>query len=287
MATKRIDLTLIIATRNRAASLQRALDDLLTQKSRRHWELIVVDNGSTDQTNAVLEEFGDRFRGPFQRVFEPRPGLANAHNAGLRAASGAIIAFTDDDCYLAPGHLDAIFDCFAEDESIGFLGGRILLHDPTDYRITVQESERRLVFAPSAFLRCGIIQGANFACRRTALDDAGGCDPLFGPGSYFNAEEMELLARISAKGWFGVYDPRPTVYHHHGRKTLDEARKLMSSYDYGRGAYYARCLMNRRLRMTYLKNWFWSLRGDVRGSRLRMAMPARLQLVCRFWSGIH
>ena len=112
---------------------------------------------------------------------------------------------------------------------------------------------------------------SNLACRRTALDDAGGCDPLFGPGSYFNAEEMELLARISAKGWFGVYDPRPTVYHHHGRKTLDEARKLMSSYDYGRGAYYARCLMNRRLRMTYLKNWFWSLRGDVRGGRLRMA----------------
>ena len=93
-----------------------------------------------------------------------------------------------------------------------------------------------------------------------ALADVGGFDPWFGPGARYNAEEVDLLARLSAKGWAGAYDPRPMVYHHHGRKSQAEASRLMKSYDSGRGAYYVKCILDPRLRATYLKNWYWRIR---------------------------
>ncbi len=255
-----VELSLVIATRNRSGSLVRTLQSLMAHEARSTWELVIVDNGSTDDTRIVAEDFTARFPHSLRMVYEPKPGLGNARNAGWRAACAPIVAFTDDDCYPSPGHVDAIVQCFAEDQSLGYIGGRILLFDDTDYRITVQYSTKRAFFPPRSFIEPGIIQGCNFACRRMALADVGGFDPWFGPGARYNAEEVDLLARLSAKGWAGAYDPRPMVYHHHGRKAQAEVSRLMKSYDSGRGAYYVKCILDPRLRATYLKNWYWRIR---------------------------
>jgi hypothetical protein len=57
-----------------------------------------------------------------------------------------------------------------------------------------------------------------------------------------------------ANGWWGAYEPRPLVYHHHRRRT-EEALRLMRQYDRGRGAFYCKCILNSKLRVLYLRNW--------------------------------
>jgi GT2 family glycosyltransferase len=195
--------------------------------------------------------------------------LSRARNRGWKAAHGEIIAFTDDDCYPDPKFLQTIVDCFEEDLRIGFIGGRILLYDSTDYRITLQESEERQEISPGSFINAGLIQGANFACRRKAIESVDGFDELFGAGTRFPCEDIDIIARISSVGWFGAYDPRPLVYHHHRRKTELEAAQLMIQYDRGRGAYYAKCLTNASLRNVYLKNLFWKVRSQNLGTTYR------------------
>jgi GT2 family glycosyltransferase len=254
-------LSLIISTRNRSASLARTLESLRKLRTCLEWELVIVDNGSSDNTQLILKDFVAKFSGPVQLVSEPKRGLANAHNAGCHMAKSPICVFTDDDCYPSADYLDAVSLCFSEDPRIGFIGGRILPWSQDDRRITIQESVHRVTFAPYSFIPTGVIQGANFACRRAAIEAVGGFDSRFGPGAlFFNAEEVDLLARISAAGWAGAYDPRPVVYHDHGRKNGWDEWRIMRSYDRGRGGYYAKCLLNRTMRAIYLLNWWRMMR---------------------------
>jgi hypothetical protein len=254
MLESKYALSLVICTRNRAAQLAQTLNRVGTIRSRLAWELIVADNGSTDRTNAVVQEFAVACEHPVRVICMPGRGVSHARNAGWQAAESDIVAYIDDDCYPAEDFLDAVFECFAKDPRLGYVGGRILLHDPSDRRITIQESLERQFFAPDSFIQPGVIQGANLAFQRTALREVGGFDPWFGAGALFTGEEAELLARISAAGWTGAYDPTPVVYHHHGRKKARDEWRLMRSYDRGRGAYYAKCILNKGMRQLYVRN---------------------------------
>jgi glycosyltransferase involved in cell wall biosynthesis len=249
------DLSLLICTRNRAIQLAQTLKRVSAMQSRIKWELIVVDNGSTDSTSAVVSEYASTCNHPVQVIVEPARGVSCAKNTGWRSARSDIVVCIDDDCYPAEGYLDRIFQCFARDPKLGFLGGRILLHDPMDRKITIQESLEPLSFPPGSFIQPGCIQGANSAYSRAALEEVGGFDPWFGGGALYSGEEAELMARISAAGWWGAYDPKPVVYHHHGRKTRSDEWHLMRWYDRGRGAYYAKCILNRGMRRVYVRNW--------------------------------
>ena len=267
-------VSLIICTRNRASQLATCLETITRLRSHFPWELIIVDNGSTDETTAAIQRFRESYSAEVTAVVEPSPGLGRARNLGWRAARGEIVAFTDDDCYPDPHFLDKVVECLDEDKELGFIGGRVLLHDPTDYRITIQESEQREELPPGSFIPAGMIHGSNFALRKTAVDAVGGFDDLFGPGAAFICDDVDILARISAAGWFGAYDPRPVVYHHHGRKTEAEASRLRRGYDRGRGAYYAKCLLNPALRSVYLKNWYRLVRHQPLGESFREFLAA-------------
>jgi len=258
-------ISLVVCTRNRSSQLDEALRTINRLKCSHSWELIIVDNGSTDDTSTTIERY--KASSPFEVsvTVEPLAGLGRARNRGWMASRGYFVAFTDDDCYPDEYFLDSVIQCFEEDARLGFIGGRILLYDPTDFRITVKESEQREYLPPYSFMPAGVIQGANFACRRAALEEVGGFDEIFGAGALFPCEDVDILARISDAGWSGAYDPRPVVYHHHRRKTYEDAVKLMEQYDRGRGAYYAKCLLNPSQRALYLKNWC----GRIRRQTLR------------------
>src|SRR5260370_42715210 len=131
-------------------------------------------------------------------------------------------------------------------------------------RIAIQESLEFRFLPPGSFIGVGVIQGANVAYRRAAVSGVGGFDPWFGAGAFYSGDETELIARISAAGWNGAYDPKPVVYHHHGRRTANDEWRLRRWYDRGRGAYYAKCMLNRRMRNIYGKkclltrqHWSW------------------------------
>jgi glycosyltransferase involved in cell wall biosynthesis len=258
---KGFDLSLLICTRNRAKQVAQTLQRVAKIRTELNWELVIVDNASTDTTVAVVEEFAATYHRSVQTIVQEGRGVASAKNAGWRAARSEIVCCIDDDCYPEENFLDAMFQSFNEDRAVGFVGGRILLHDPTDRRITIQESLEPLSFSAGSFIRPGVIQGANIAYRRAALEGVGGFDPWFGAGAIYSGDETELMARLSAAGWKGAYNPKPVVYHHHGRKSASDEWRLMRWYDRGRGAFYAKFMLNRGTRDVYIKNWFLTRRN--------------------------
>lgn len=255
-----MNLSLVVCTRNRATQLGPCLKAISTMDRLEDFELIVVDNASTDNTATVIRDFAAEADYLVTLAFEPNPGLGNARNCGWRHAQGDIVAFTDDDCYVDHQFGHAVLSVFQSNDQLGFLGGRILLFDPTDLRITIQESAEKREFPPGKLIPAGAIQGANFAFRRRALEAANGFDPLLGAGTPFPSEDVEMLSRLSALGWPGIYTPEPVVYHHHGRKTTADAHKLSRGYDLGRGAYYMAMILNPGLRVQTLRFWFWRIR---------------------------
>jgi glycosyltransferase involved in cell wall biosynthesis len=192
-----MDLSLVISTRNRAAQLEQALESYARLQYQGAWELVIVDNGSSDATPQLLEAFGRRFSGNVRVLQHARPGLGAARNVGWRAAGADIVAFTDDDCYPQQDYLARIDGCFS-DPRYGFVGGRVLLHDPSDYPITIQLSDQLVEFPPKSYIAPGEVHGANFAFRRQALEAIGGFDERLGAGTkYYSAEDTDAMARVS------------------------------------------------------------------------------------------
>jgi len=101
------DVSVILCTYNRARELRDALAGLreLRTDGTFEYEVLIVDNNSTDETKAVVEEWQRAFAGRLRYVFEPRQGLSYARNTGAREARGTILAFTDDDVRVHAGWL--------------------------------------------------------------------------------------------------------------------------------------------------------------------------------------
>src|SRR6266850_5965612 len=118
-------VTVGICTWNRAALLREALGSLtrLAVPPRLEWEVLVVDNGSTDDTPSVVAELGVAI--PIRCVFERAPGLSNARNRCVREARGAYILWTDDDVIVDPGWLRAYVRAFQEHPASAVFGGPV------------------------------------------------------------------------------------------------------------------------------------------------------------------
>jgi glycosyltransferase involved in cell wall biosynthesis len=248
-----MDISLIICTRDRCQQLVRCLESVRDISFERSWEVIIVDNGSVDQTPSIARDFISSFGPSARYIFEPKPGKSNALNTALENATGEFLAFTDDDCYPAPDFLRAVWGAF-EDTSVGYVGGRVMLHDPADLHIAVNESTIARTFPGRSFLSGSGIQGANMAFRRNVLFDIGGFDPLFGPGSRFpSAEDLDVVGRASAMGWEGRYCPDVVIRHHHRRKESD-APSLWKSTGIGIGAYHMKLLLT-------CGEWWWFMKS--------------------------
>jgi GT2 family glycosyltransferase len=182
-------------------------------------------------------------------------GLGAARDLAWREAKGEIVAFTDDDCYLAPDYIDALVETFAAHPEIGCLGGRILLFDPDDIAFTIDLRDRPEDTPPYRFLSAGSFHGANLAIRKSVLQRIGGLDPNLGAGTPFPCEDIDAVAASLWAGYPARFDPAVVVMHHHRRKTADIPR-LVRDYDRGRGAYYAKYILRPDTRMAYLKGWF-------------------------------
>lgn len=281
-------VSLIICTRNRCVKLARCLRYVERITFDQPWELIIVDNGSSDGTAAVVQEFSKTAHIPVVYVFETKQGNGNGRNAGVNIARGEIMAFTDDDCYPAADFLKKTWIAF-EDPSIGYITGRVILHDESDYPITINESNTPRVFPKNAFMSAGAVQGANMAFRKMVLIDIGGFDPLFGAGALFSAEDIDVASRASAGGWIGRYQPEVVVRHHHGRKAAD-AQGVWKAYAIGRGAYHMKLLLRGEFawfaRGIYGLRWRYKLgRKAILWEQVGATQYAYLMLAqrCRSW----
>jgi GT2 family glycosyltransferase len=232
-------VSVIVCTRDRPHDLARCLA-ALGRGSRVADEVIVVDNApATRATRGVVESFpGVRY------LLEPKPGLSAARNAGVRAAGGEILAFTDDDVEVHPEWVSRLARSF-EDEKALALTGLVL---PAELRTESQwlfESEfggfsqgyRQLVFDTEFQRRTKrygvpvwrIGAGANMAFRREAFREVGLFHELLGAGAAGCSEDSDLWYRLLRRGWTCRYDPAVVVFHRH-RADLGALHRQMHAY---------------------------------------------------------
>jgi len=234
-------ISLVVCSRNRAGQLAKMLGKLDPVELRRNAvEVNLVDSASTDSTYEVMREFKEKSSFPVNIAQAERPGLGLARNVGIKLASGGVIVFTDDDCYLGANYFTNLATLWDE-RSFQYGGGQVLMYDESlDPRIARLTIYHRQGIPPNAILTPGSIQGANMFFAREVFARAGLFNDNMGSGTPFACEDIEMATRASMHGFRGVLLPELKVVHDHGRKRgSPEADRTVEGYNFGRGAYYA------------------------------------------------
>ena len=244
------DVSFVVCSRNRSRALICCLKSISLAISRSRdldAEMVVVDNNSTDDTGALLDTWCARTDLKVKVVHQALGGVAASKNAGIRAASGRLLVFIDDDCRVDPKYLSDLWAHFRFDQSPVIRGGRVELGDAGDLPLTVKKDDLPAELIGLRELGT-IVLGCNMVVDRRALDIVGGFDERFGPGARFEAgEDVEFLYRAQRRGIRIFYVPDMTVRHHHGRRTPIEARQLLRRYFIGAGAIYGKHSADRLL----------------------------------------
>ena len=231
----RPDVSVVVATRNRAALLPHCLASLLEQETSSRFEVVVVDNGSEDGTADVIRGWAERdprIRG----VLEPAVGLSRAKNAGIEEARGELVLFTDDDVILDSAWIEAYVSFFARrrHEPRTLVGGPVLPlpHDLSAWPSWLDDAAR--VDLPGLFHgseeralgRFDYIWGANMAARGELFAELGGFDEGLGRSDDLRGtfEDVELNERVTDAGGECRYLPAAVVHH---RVDVDAARPRM------------------------------------------------------------
>jgi glycosyltransferase involved in cell wall biosynthesis len=123
---EQVEVSVVLSTYNRCHILPDALESLLAQDGGIPYEIILVDNNSTDRTREVVESFIERGASNLSYVFEGEQGLSYGWNTGISHAHAPIIAFTDDDVLVARDWIASIKRAFDEHPEVDFVGGKVL-----------------------------------------------------------------------------------------------------------------------------------------------------------------
>jgi glycosyltransferase involved in cell wall biosynthesis len=263
-------LSVIVCTRNRAYAITECLDSIaaaLANASPLDAEIVVVDNGSTDDTPAIIKGWVASCAFPVRSIAEPIAGLSLARNRALRAAQGDLLVFTDDDCRLSKDYVNDLLRHDAADTGLVLRGGRVELGDPTDLPLTIKTSRtqvrwHRKTNAARHDNIANSIVGCNMAMRREVAEYIGPFDERFGPGTSIPAAEdtdwtfRAYLANIAIE-----YVPDMVIFHHHGRKLPSDGNKLLRNYGIGNGAVYVKFLFKDP---NLCRQFYWDVKTSIK-----------------------
>lgn len=236
--------SLIIPTYNRCDLLEKALTSLVKQDfPASDFEIIVVDNGSTDETKSVVEKYIKNH--PIQcirYIYDDMPGLLTGRHRGAQEAQSDILCFLDDDIEATTNWLSEVYNTF-KDSTIHLVGGKCL----PIYDVTPPEWEKKLWSVTDDYKMCGyyslidqgekfkdcdpnFIFGLFFCIRKQTLHEAGGFHADCLPASlqrFLGDGETGLTMKIKELGLRSVYQPKAVLYHHvtKERLTLDYLKK--------------------------------------------------------------
>lgn len=230
-------LSVIICTYNRQAFLDQLFSGLLNQSLEKDkFEVLVVDNNSSDQTKAVCDNWISKHPELNMRyILESRQGLSHARNRGIDESRGSLLAFVDDDAHTPFDYLRKLHDFFLEHPDIDGAGGRIVLKfegsrpDWLNRYVDSLLGHFDLGEQQRPFRRGEYPRGSNMCFRKAVFAPTGGFDTGLGrTGSQMlGGEEKEFFIRFKRKGFEAVYLPQAWLYHlvPENRLTMDYLRK--------------------------------------------------------------
>jgi glycosyltransferase involved in cell wall biosynthesis len=218
-------VSIIIPVYNGQYTIAACLESLLAQTyPTDRYDVIVVENGSTDETTTIVQRY------PVRLLHSPERGPASARNFGLARSDADVVAFTDADCVADPNWLSALVKPYA-DSRIGGVGGAILAYDHDDRTLVEMFSEEQsplvnFVSGENEFLPH--LYTANASYRRSLLDQVGGFNP-----NLVTAEDVDLAWRLQLQTDARLhYAPQAIVYHHH-RSTRTGLARQYRQYGFG------------------------------------------------------
>jgi glycosyltransferase involved in cell wall biosynthesis len=250
-------ISVVVATRERPGSLAACLDSL-ARMDYPDYEVVVVDNDPVTGATAAL--MAARPEENLRYAREPRRGLAAAHNCGLAHATGAIVAFTDDDVIVDRRWLSEIARGFAAAADVACVTGLIMpaeLQTPAQLMLEMHGHfgkgfEQRIVnrgqcrpadpLFPFTVGKLG--SGANMSFRRDPLGRLGGFDPATGVGTVARGgDDLAAFFSVLAAGHSLVYQPTALAWHRHRRDVASLGNQAYG-YGVGLGAYLTSALVS-------------------------------------------
>ncbi|WP_071515920.1 glycosyltransferase [Geitlerinema sp. PCC 9228] len=215
-------ISAVICTHNRDGYLGEAIDSLLAQEFE-DFEIIVVDNASTDQTRQVVETRRPNPR--LRYIYEENLGLNFARNRGVKESNAAIIAYLDDDAIATPTWLQHIYAVYQNDAAVGAAGGKIDLRWPQNLHPPAWLSKNlagnlgdydlgdqlHYIDHPGLTPR-----GLNYSLRRSVWEQVGGFDLKLdrsGSQKLLSNGDLYMTQRIMECGWKVAYLPEAVVAH--------------------------------------------------------------------------
>jgi glycosyltransferase involved in cell wall biosynthesis len=227
-------ISVVVPTRNRPDHIEPCVGSILLNPDQ--FELVVIDQSDDDASERALHRY--QSDGRFRLVRSAKRGASNARNQGIGETRGALIAFTDDDCRVAPDWLSRMTGVFAQDETVEIVFGRVSIPQHLQGKGFAADFEPHQRAYRGAFppvdVPWGI--GANMAVRRRLVEQIGAFDLLLGPGAPFNAgEEFDLMIRALAAG-STVINAREVHVEHLGVREGNAAAQLMRGYGVAVGA---------------------------------------------------
>lgn len=260
-------VSVIICTHNRSDALVNCLTSIreaILAAPQAETEILIVDNNSTDNTQAVVAAWQEKHPDCTLRlVFEAQKGLSHARNCGLSNARGELFVMIDDDCVMDERY---ILNALAHDEqdTVPVLrGGSVFLGDPTDQPLTIKTATARQSWSKGRDSARkenlgNTLLGCNMMMRRTLVEKIGPFDTALGAGSNIpGGEDTDYIFRAYIHGFEIEYAPDLKIHHFHGRKTAEDGYKLFRNYSIGFGALYAKYLFSHP---DFCRQFYWDLK---------------------------
>jgi glycosyltransferase involved in cell wall biosynthesis len=266
-------ISAIICTHNRASYLGAAIDSLLAQNFAGDFEVIVVDNASTDDTRDIVAA---RSAHPHLRyVYEPVTGLSVARNTGATFAQASILAYLDDDAVASPQWLAVLHQAYQTHEKLAIAGGRVTLLWANGTQaprwlstgLSGNLGAYDLGSEPQLIDRPGLTpRGLNYSIRRSFLEQIGGFDVNLGRvgKNLLSNEELHMTELALDRGWQVMYLPDAHVAHHVAPERLNRAWFLSRGWWQGISECYREQLAGRAGFGQFLRGGERLLRGLYR-----------------------
>jgi glycosyltransferase involved in cell wall biosynthesis len=286
-------LTVLMATRNRSQILRQVLEAYChVQQPSSDWKLIVIDNGSTDETPQVAASFANRL--PLKWVMEPRVGKNFALNAGVELAEGDLTVFTDDDAFPHADWLVQLRKAADAQPAYTMFGGAIRPHWEVPAPRWLQWLEQNVVYGVTIpTLNDGpipphLIVGPNMMIRSSVFQSGARFDTSIGPRGldYAMGSETELLERLSRQGHKAWHVGAAVVEHLIQESQMDQRWVLSRAIRFGRGIFRLRIAEDPTafpyfLRMP-LRNYIRLFKPGVRIAKSWLSSDEQALLVARW-----